>query len=154
MDWIAALKVLSISAIPFLELRVGIPVGMASGLSGGVAIGLGILGNLVQVPLIMLIVHTLRRLAQQAKWAERWLARIDQAALKHEAKVRRYGWLGVALFIGIPIPGTGLWSGAALATLLRLPLPLAAMAMAMGVVISGMVVGAVASGAFAVVRLF
>lgn len=154
MDWSAALKVLSISAIPFLELRLGIPLGMADGLPAGVAIALGIAGNLLQVPLIMFVMHVLRRLAQQAPWAKRWLARIDAAALKHEQKVRRYGWLGVAFFIGIPIPGTGLWSGAALSNLLRLPIHLTALAMAIGVVISGMLIGAVSTGAFAVIRQF
>lgn len=154
MDWSAALKVLSISAIPFLELRVGIPVGMSYGLPAGVAIALGIAGNLAQVPLIMFIMWVLRRLAQQSEWAAKWLARIDNVALKHQSKVVRYGWLGVALFIGIPIPGTGLWSGAALSNLLRLPMHLTALAMAIGVAISGFLIGAVATGAFAVIRLF
>lgn len=153
MDWSAALKVLSISAIPFLELRFGIPVGMSYGLPAGVAIALGIAGNLVQIPLIMFILHMLRRLAQQAPWAARWLAKMDQAAEKHHAKVRRYGWLGVAMFIGVPFPGTGIWSGAALANLLRLPLPVTALAMAVGIVISGLVIGAAATGAFTVIRL-
>ncbi|MFZ5823807.1 MAG: COG2426 family protein [Bacillota bacterium] len=154
MDWTAALKVLGISAIPFLELRVGIPVGMSLGLQPSVAVAIGIIGNLAQVPLIMFILYMLRRIAQQAPWAARWLARIDQVAEKHHTRVRRYGWLGVALFIGIPIPGTGLWSGAALANLMRLPVALTAVAMALGVAVSGMLIGAVATGAFAVIRLF
>lgn len=154
MDWSAALKVLGISAIPFLELRVGIPVGMSLGLQPGVAVAIGIIGNLAQVPLIMFLLYMLRRIAQQAPWAARWLARIDQVAEKNHTRVRRYGWLGVALFIGIPIPGTGLWSGAALSNLMRVPVVLTALAMALGVVVSGMLVGAVATGAFAVIRLF
>lgn len=154
MDWSTALKVLGISAIPFLELRLGIPVGISYGLKPGVAIALGIAGNLAQVPLIMFIMYMLRRLAQQAPWAARLLARIDNSAEKHHAKVRRYGWVGVALFIGIPIPGTGLWSGAALANLLRLPVALTFLAMALGVAVSGMLIGAVATGAFSVIRSF
>lgn len=153
MDWSAALKVLAISAIPFLELRLGIPVGLANGLKPAVAIGLGIAGNLVQVPLIIFIIHILRRVAQQSPWAARWLARIDSAAEKHHTKVRRYGWLGVALFIGIPLPGTGLWSGAALASLMKVPLVPTFLAMALGIAISGMLIGAVATGAFAVIKL-
>lgn len=154
MDWSAALKVLIVSAIPFLELRVGIPVGIVGGLKPSVAIALGILGNLVQVPLIMFVLYILRRAAQESAWATRWLGRIDRAAEMHHAKVRRYGWLGIALFIGIPIPGTGLWSGAALANLMRLPLTLTALAMALGVVISGALIGAVATGALSVIRMF
>ncbi|MFZ5817537.1 MAG: COG2426 family protein [Bacillota bacterium] len=154
MDWSAALKVLFVSAIPFLELRVGIPVGIVSGLQPSYSIALGILGNLLQVPLIMFIMHMLRRIAQEAPWAARWLARIDGVALKHQNRVHRYGWLGVALFIGIPIPGTGLWSGAALANLLGLPRLLTALAMGLGVAISGMLIGAVATGAITMIRLF
>lgn len=154
MDWSAALKVLGISAIPFLELRVGIPVGMSLGLQPSIAVAVGIAGNLVQVPLIMFMLYMLRRIAQQTPWAARWLTRIDQVAERHHARLRRYGWLGVAIFIGIPIPGTGLWSGAALANLSRLPVALTAVAMALGVAISGMLIGAVSTGAFAVIRLF
>lgn len=154
LDWSAALKVIGISAIPFLELRVGIPVGILNGLSPTVSTVLGIAGNILQVPLIIFVMYMIRRIAQQVPWAARWLARIDEQAAKHHAKVRRYGWLGIAIFVGIPIPGTGLWSGAALANLMNLPLFLTFLAMSLGVAIAGALIGAVASGAFAVIQLF
>ncbi|MBY6275124.1 MAG: ligand-binding protein SH3 [Symbiobacterium thermophilum] len=153
-NWSAALKVMAISAIPFLELRFGIPVGIVSGLDPAVAVALGVLGNVLQVPLIIFIMYMLRRIAQQVPWAARILARIDRAAERHEAKVRRYGWLGLALLIGIPIPGTGLWTGAAVANLMRMPLMLTALSMAAGVAIAGVLVGAVTTGAIAVIDLF
>lgn len=153
MDISAALKVLLVSAIPFLELRIGIPMGIYNGLTPATSIGLGVLGNLVQVPLVIFLMHMLRRLAQQFKWAARWLSKIDRSAERHHAKVRRYGWLGIALFVGIPIPGTGLWSGAAITTLMRMPLYLTAIALSLGIVVSGLLVGAVSSGAFTVIRL-
>lgn len=154
MDWSAALKVLGISAIPFLELRLGIPVGIASGLKPGVAILLGIAGNLVQVPLVIFFMYMLRRMSQQVPWAAGWLDRMDRATEKHHATVQRYGWLGLALLVGIPFPGTGIWSGAALGNLFRMPFALTALALALGVAISGMLMGAVSTGAFAMIQLF
>ena len=68
--------------------------------------------------------------------------------------MRRYGWVGLALLIGIPIPGTGLWTGAALANLMRMPVQLTAVAMTVGVAVAGLLVGAVATGAIAVIDLF
>lgn len=154
LNWVAALKVLAISAIPFLELRLGIPVGIVSGLSPGVAVALGVIGNILQVPLIIFVMYMLRRIAQQVPFAARWLQRIDSSAERHHEKVRRFGWVGLALLIGIPIPGTGLWTGAALANLMRMPIALTVLAMAAGVAISGLLVGAVATGALAVIELF
>jgi len=154
LDWTAALKVIGISAIPFLELKVGIPVGILHGLSPTVSTVLGIIGNVLQVPLIIFVMYMLRRIAQQVPWAARWLAKADEQASKHHAKVRRYGWLGVALFVGIPFPGTGLWSGAALANLMGLPFILSVVAISIGVAMAGALIGAVASGAFAVIQLF
>nr|PZN72935.1 MAG: hypothetical protein DIU55_04715 [Bacillota bacterium] len=153
INWTAALKVIAISAIPFLELRVGIPVGIVSGLSPGWAIAFGIVGNAVQVPLIIFVMYMLRRIAQQVPWAARWLGRIDRSAERYQATIRRYGWVGLAILIGIPIPGTGLWTGAALANLMRMPLLLTALAMTLGVAVAGVLVGAVATGALAVIDL-
>lgn len=154
LDWSAALKVIGISAIPFLELRLGIPAGMGWGLSPGVAIGLGIAGNLFQVPLVLFFMHTLRRIGQQVGFVARWLESVDKTAEKYSHVVRRYGWLGLAVLVGIPIPGTGIWTGAALAILFRMPHYLAAISLGLGIVISGLLVGAVATGAFAMIRLF
>lgn len=153
-NWMAAFKVIAISAIPFLELRVGIPVGIVDGLSPGVAIALGVAGNILQVPLIIFLMYMLRRIAQQVPLAARWLRRIDSAAERHQGKVRRFGWVGLAILVGIPIPGTGMWTGAAVANLVRMPLVLTVLALASGVAISGVLVGAVATGALAVIELF
>ncbi len=153
-NWTAALKDLGISALTFLELRVGIPVGIVSGLQPAWAIALGGVGNMLQVPLIIFIMYRRRRIAQQVPWAARVLERIDRSAERHQAQVRRYGWVGLALLIGIPIPGTGLWTGAALANLMRMPVQLTAVAMTVGVAVAGLLVGAVATGAIAVIDLF
>jgi len=154
LNWTAAVKVIGISALPFLELRVGIPVGIVSGLSPGWAIALGIAGNALQVPLIIFIMYMLRRIAQQVPVVSRLLERIDRSAERHQAQVRRYGWLGLAILVGIPIPGTGLWTGAALANLMRMPVALTALSMTVGVVVAGLLVGAVTTGAMAVIDLF
>ncbi len=154
MNLYAALKVLSISAIPFLELRVGIPLGIIEGLKPSVAVALGIAGNLVQVPMVLGIMYVLRRMALQSPWAARWLDRFDHRVEKHQSMVRKYGWVGLALLVGIPIPGTGLWTGAAIASLMRVPLGFSVLALALGVAVSGLLIGAVSTGAIQMIKLF
>ncbi len=131
----------------------GIPVGIALGLHPGVATVFGIAGNLVQVPLVMAIIAMLRKLALRFHYAARVLGWLDRLAERKAESVRRYGWLGISMLVGIPIPGTGIWTGAVLASMLRMPPVLALIALGLGVVFAGLLVGAVSAGAFETVEM-
>jgi uncharacterized membrane protein len=144
--WSPVLRVLGVSALPFLELRVGIPVGIAAGMEPLAAISWGILGNLIQVPLSVLLLLGLRRLSARFGLVSRFSAYLDAVAERNHEKAKRYGWLGVTLLVGIPIPGTGLWTGAALSAIMRLPLRTTLMALSLGVVMAGLLVGALSTG--------
>lgn len=152
MEWVTIFRVLGISAIPFLELRLAIPMGIAAGLEPLAATFWGVAGNLVQVPLSVGLIQLLRRVALRWQWAARWSAALDRAGERHQEKVRRFGWLGLALLVAIPIPGTGLWTGSAIAGLMRMPLLHTLLALSTGVVMAGILVGIVSAGAFEVLE--
>lgn len=116
-----ALQVFLMSAVPILEFKAGIPLGIARGLHPAWATALGIAGTLVQLPFNLLFLHLLRRWAGRYRPARRFLVWSRMRARKHRQTVRRYGVLGVAIIVGVPIPGTGLFTGTVAGSLIGLP---------------------------------
>ncbi|MBQ6928159.1 MAG: small multi-drug export protein [Oscillospiraceae bacterium] len=107
--------------LPVGELRVGLPYGIALGLEYPLALMAALLGNMVPVPFI--IVYIKRIFA----WLRRHMPRMnalitkleDRANLKGET-VQKYGHWGLLLFVAIPLPGTGAWTGSLIAALLNI----------------------------------
>ena len=137
--------------VPVLELRGAIPVGVAAGLPPLIACVVAILGNLVPVPFIMLLVRQvfdwLRHTAffgPKIEWLE------NRAHLKGRI-VRKYRLPGLILLVGIPLPGTGAWTGALVATLLDIRMRHAIPAILIGLIIAGAITTAVTMG---VIHLF
>jgi len=110
-----------ISMLPVGELRVGLPYGIALGLEYPLALMAALLGNMAPVPFI--IVYIKRIFA----WLRRHMPRMnalitkleDRANLKGET-VQKYGHWGLLLFVAIPLPGTGAWTGSLIAALLNI----------------------------------
>ena len=137
--------------IPVIELRGAIPVGIAAGLPPAVACVIAILGNLLPVPFIMLLTRRVFRwLRKTAFFGPRidWLER--RAHLKGRL-VRKYRLPGLILLVAIPLPGTGAWTGALVASLLDIRLRTALPAILLGLVVAGGITTAVTMG---VVHLF
>lgn len=137
--------------VPVLELRGAIPVGVAMGLPPIVACITAIIGNLVPVPFIMLLVRRVfdwlrdtRFMGSKIEWLE------TRAHLKGRV-VRKYRLPGLIILVGIPLPGTGAWTGALVAALLDIRLRHAIPAILAGLVIAGGITTAVTMG---VVHLF
>ena len=125
---------------PVLELRGAIPLGVAAGLPPLTACAAAILGNNVPVPFIMLLVRRIFRwLRRTACFGPKidWLER--RAHLKGRL-VRKYRLPGLLLLVAVPLPGTGAWTGALVATLLDIRLRHAFPAIAAGVVIAGILI--------------
>ena len=110
-----------ISMVPVVELRLGLPYGIALGLDYPLALIAAVLGNMLPVPFI--IVYIRRIFA----WLRRHWARLDsfitrlenKAHLKGE-KVKKYGPIGLLIFVAIPLPGTGAWTGSLIAAILQI----------------------------------
>lgn len=129
---------LLMSMVPVVELRGGIPFGVALGLPYPAAFLAAVIGNLLPAPFIILYI---RRILQ---WLRRRFPRLDGmvSALEEKAhlkgrKVNRYKYLGLTLFVGIPLPGTGVWTGALAAAFLDMPLRRAMPSILMGVLLAG-----------------
>ena len=126
-----------ISTLPVVELRFGLPYGILSGLELPVAMLAAILGNMLPVPFIILFIE------QVFIWLRRHLPKLDSFITKMEKKaeakqdlVDRYGALGLILIVGIPLPGTGAWTGSLVAALMKMKLRKAIPCIYLGIVIA------------------
>ena len=131
---------MAIAAVPVVELRGAIPAGAAAGLSPWAACVAAVIGNLLPVPFIVLSVRQIfDRLRKHPFFAPKIDALERRAHLKGRL-VRRYRLPGLLLLVAVPLPGTGAWTGALVATLLDIRLRHAFPAIAAGVVIAGVLI--------------
>ena len=135
-----------VSMVPVIELRGGIPFGMAQGLEPVAAFFASIIGNMIPVPFIVVYI---RRIFH---WMRRHMPRLNHLVDKLEEKahlkgatVTKYKYLGLCIFVAIPLPGTG----ALVAAFLDMPLRKALPSIFLGVIIAGIVVTLVSTGVFA-----
>ncbi len=136
-----ALWVLLVATLPGVELRGAIPLGVALGMPLWQAFFLSLLGNLLLVPLLLALLPWGVRLLTRLPWGARlWASLEARVRLKGEAHVQRLGALGLFLFVAVPLPGSGAWSGAVLATVLGLKRSYALWAIGLGVVAAGVLV--------------
>ncbi len=140
------LYVFLISMLPIVELRGAIPVAFALGLDLIPSYIISILGNLLPVPFILLLITPFCNLLKKTKlfaWFPRWL---EKKVEKNEKKVTKYKNFGLFLFVAIPLPGTGAWTGALVASFIGYKFRDAFIAIACGVLVAGIVMSALSFG--------
>lgn len=136
-----------ISMIPVIELRGAIPIGVSLGLSHAEAMGISIIGNMLPVPFIILFIRPIFR------WMTKKSGKLARLAEKLEAKaegkwdrIHRYQFFALTLFVAIPLPGTGAWSGALIAAVMNMRLRNALPSILLGVLIAGILVSGITYG--------
>lgn len=146
--------VLVVSMLPILELRASIPLGAALGLPIYTNYLVSVVGNFLPVPFILLFIRriltwmkTTRRLSKIALW-------LEEKAQKHSDKVLRYATLGLFLFVAIPLPGTGAWTGALVAALFNMRMKYALPSILLGVVAAGLIMALASYGVVGIFNFF
>ena len=136
------LVTLIISMIPVIELRGAIPVGIGMlGLNPWVAMLVSIFGNMIPVPFIILFIRRIFAwMRRHLPRLEGLVTRLEQRAEGKTETVNRYKLIGLAIFVAIPLPGTGAWTGALVAAMMNLRLKTAVPAIFLGVIIAGFLV--------------
>ena len=136
-----ALLTMFISMLPVVELRGGLPAGVAMGLPIHAAFLASLVGNMIPVPFIILFVRPL------FKWVRihiprlgGFVSRLENRAREKSADVLRYQTWGLLIFVAIPLPGTGAWTGALIAAVLDMRLKRAVPVIFLGVVIAGLAI--------------
>ena len=132
------LQTFLISMVPVIELRGAIPYGVARGLEFWQAIPVAIVGNLVPVPFIIIFIKKIFAwLRTISAGLDRLVTRLENRALSKTDTVKKYAFWGLFLFVAIPLPGTGAWTGALIAAMLEMRVKDAFPAIALGVLPAG-----------------
>jgi uncharacterized membrane protein len=132
-----------ISALPIAELRVAIPVGIHTfGMQWYWTLLLSIIGNMIPVPILLLFYDSIVKLISLVKPGKKLMEWIFNRTRKHEHKILKYEWLGLAIFVGIPLPLTGAWTGSILAFIMGLKFFPSLLSIFCGVVMAGVIVTA------------
>lgn len=152
---IEILSVFLLSALPISELRGGIPLGIGVfRLNPWLVFSVAILGNLAPVIPILLFLEPISNwLGKKSSFFKnffQWL--FERTRKKHSDKMERFGALGLAIFVAIPSPGTGAWTGCLIAFLLGMRFRYAFGAIVSGVIGAGILVTTVSLGFFNIFR--
>ena len=141
-----------VSMTPVLELRGGIPFGVALGLPVWAAYLAAVIGNMLPVPFILIYIRRIFRwIRRRMPRLNSLVDRLEQKAHLKGQKVTKYRYLGLLLFVAIPLPGTGAWTGTLVAAFLDMPLRKTLPFIFAGVLIAG---AAVSILTFGVASLF
>lgn len=136
------LKILIFSMVPITELRGAIPIGIALGLNPiGVYVASVIGSTLVSIPLILTFRHIIHFL-RDIKMCEGLVKKVDRKIDSGMKKLKNISILGIILFVGVPLPTTGTWTAAAVASILKMRLKDAFMGVLLGNMMAGLIVSA------------
>jgi uncharacterized membrane protein len=134
-----------LSLLPIAELRGGIPYALANGMPVAAAFALCVLVNMLVGPIGWLFLSTLHRLLSRWRpYASVFERLVQRARRKVHAAVERWGYWGLAVFVAIPLPFTGAWTGVLGAWVLGMEVRKSLAAVAAGVLIAGLIVTLVA----------
>lgn len=125
-----------ISMIPILELRGGIIAASLLGVPITTAIPVCIIGNIIPIPFILLFITKIFELLKKTKTFRPLVEKLESKAMSKSDKIKKYEFWGLMLFVGIPLPGTGAWTGSLIAALLRVKNKKAVPAIFLGLILA------------------
>lgn len=114
------LVVFIISILPLLELRGGLIAASLLKIPFFKGYIISIIGNILPIPIVLLFLDKIFTLLKKFKLTSKIVIKLENKILSKKKQIDKYGYLGLLLFVGIPLPGTGAWTGSALAVLLHL----------------------------------
>lgn len=136
-----------VSMIPILELRGGLIVASILQVDMWRAIPICILGNLIPVPFILLLINKIFALLKKhTKKLGALVTKLETKSLNRSEKIQKYEFWGLALFVGIPLPGTGAWTGALIAALLGIKFKKALPAIFLGLLMATVIMTIISYG--------
>ena len=112
------LVVFIISLLPSLELRGGMIAATLLGINFYKALVICFLGNILPIPFVLMLLNKIFDLLKKWKPTKKLVEKIEKKIISKRSQLDKYGYLGLLLFVGIPLPGTGAWTGSGLAVLL------------------------------------
>lgn len=140
------LMTIVVSMVPIIELRGAIPLAAHAGLAWYWVFPAAVLGNMIPVPFIVLFIRKIFDWIKRHTRLGGMVERLEARAERKMPAVKKYRFWGLVVFVAIPLPGTGGWTGALIAALMDMRLKKAVPGILMGVVIAGIVVSILTYG--------
>ena len=145
------LAAILLSMIPVAELRLAIPLSVTMyGINPVEAFFLCCIGNMIPVPFIVLFIRPVFNWMKKFGIFRKMVEKIEARGNSKKDTVLKYKFWGLFIFVAIPLPGTGAWTGALIAALLDMRLKTALPSIALGVLTAGVIVTLMTSGALRV----
>ena len=155
MEPVDILKVIGTAVLPISELRGAIPLAIFTyDFPWYYAYLFGVIGNLLPVPFILLLFNAVIPLLSRVNFLDRLMQWYFAWTKRRSKSIERYGWLGLAIFVAIPLPVTGAWTGSILAALLGMKFKYAFSSIAVGVLVAGVIVTCAVVLGWAVAGIF
>ena len=138
--------VFTISMIPILELRGGLLAASLLKISAAKALPICIVGNIIPIPFILLFIRQIFKWMKKTKTFRGLITKLENRAMGKSDQIKRYEFLGLLLFVGIPLPGTGAWTGALIASLLEVDIKKSSIAILCGLFMASAIMYIVSYG--------
>ena len=135
-----------ISMIPLLELRGGLLAASLLKISAAKAIPLCIVGNIIPIPFILLFIKQIFKVLKKTKIFRGLIIKLEDRAMRKSDQVKKYEVWGLMLFVGIPLPGTGAWTGSLIASLLEIDIKKSSLAILCGIIMATVIMYIVSYG--------
>ena len=152
------LLVFLVSMVPLVELRGGVPIAVGMGLNYWSALLVCVIGNMLPVPVIYLFARKVLIWGCDKKYIGKFftycIEKGERGGEKLKAKAGKNGFfVARMLFVGIPLPGTGAWTGTLAASFLNMGFKETTKAVILGVVLAGLIMGVASTGLFSIIGL-
>lgn len=133
-------KVMFTAAVPIIEVKGAIPVGIALGMTPLHSTSLAFLGSIIPVPIILFTIRPIFNYLKQTKTFRKLINKLIHNSLNKSENIQKYGYWGLFIFVAIPLPGTGVWTGSLIAALLDMRFKLAFPAIVIGNLIASIII--------------
>ena len=144
------LTVLLTAALPIIELRGAIPFGMSLGMSPVHATIISFIGSMIPVPFILFTIRPIFNYLKKTKLFKKLVHKLTDKSLNKSGNIQKYGAWGLLIFVAIPLPGTGVWSGSLAAALLDMRFKWAFPAILVGNLIAAVIIMGLSNGVIGV----
>ncbi|MGI6114038.1 MAG: COG2426 family protein [Mahellales bacterium] len=134
------LVIIGISAIPLLELKAAIPLAISLGFDPLSSLILGIIGGMLPVPLVLVYIKPVIRYLRKTKIFGRPADWLFNRSMRKSETVKKYSLIGLFILVALPLPGTGVWTGATVAAFLGLEFKRAFISILLGNIVAGIIV--------------
>ena len=135
-----------ISMLPILELRGGLIAAALLKVDFLPGYLFSIIGNILPIPIVLLFLEKIFNLLKKIKKIDKFIIKIEKKIMSKKGQIEKYGYLGLLLFVGIPLPGTGAWTGSALAVFLHLDKKKSFTTILLGIILASIIMSILSYG--------